>query len=39
VNMFQTLPALQFSQDVFPVFHALDKQILLPHAPAKWPLF
>ncbi|KAG2747568.1 hypothetical protein P692DRAFT_20875252 [Suillus brevipes Sb2] len=33
-----TLPALQFSQDVSPVYHALDKHILLPHAPAKWPL-
>jgi hypothetical protein len=38
LNMFQTLPALQFSQVVSPVYHTLDKHILLPHAPAKWPL-
>jgi hypothetical protein len=39
LEMLQTLPALQFSLDVFPVYHALVKQMLLPHAPAKWPLF
>ncbi|KIK37918.1 hypothetical protein CY34DRAFT_421713 [Suillus luteus UH-Slu-Lm8-n1] len=37
-NMSQTLVALHFSQDVSPIYHALDKQMLLPHAPAKWPL-
>jgi hypothetical protein len=35
LNMVQTLPALQFSQDVSPVYHALDKQGLLHPIPAK----
>ncbi|KAG1762643.1 hypothetical protein EDD22DRAFT_560437 [Suillus occidentalis] len=39
LNMSQTLTAFQFSLDVSPVYHALDKQMLPPHAPAKWPLF
>jgi hypothetical protein len=38
LNIIRTLPALHFSQDVSPVYHALDKHILLPRAPAKWPL-
>jgi hypothetical protein len=37
LNMIQTLPALQFSQAVSPVYHTLDRQVLLTHAPAKWP--
>jgi hypothetical protein len=37
LNMIQTLPALQFSQDVSPVYHALDKQVLLLPIPAKCP--
>jgi hypothetical protein len=38
LNMIRTLPALQFSLDVSPVYHALDKQVLLLPIPAKWPL-
>jgi hypothetical protein len=38
LKMFQALPALQFSQDVSPVYHALDKNVLLLPIPAKWPL-
>jgi hypothetical protein len=38
LGMAQILPALQFSQAASPVYHALDKQILLPRAPAKQPL-